>query len=134
MKAINCTLIKPLTCTESEDVKSIAQILRDNKQRRVIVVDSKKYPVGIVSTTDINNRVVAEGKDAIKTKAKEVMTSPLYLVCDVNDEVNEIFHKMVKHESFFVPVTKSKKIYGILTYGELLKSAQKAITYGKNKT
>jgi hypothetical protein len=34
---------------------------------------------------------------------------------------------MVKHESFFVPVTKSRKLHGVLTYGELIHRVKETI-------
>lgn len=117
----NCTLIKPLFCKKETTVVEVARILRDNKQRRVIVVDENEAPIGIISTTDINNKVVAENKYASKLKAKDIMTSPIYLTCDISDNLNDIFKKMVEHESLFCPVIKDKKLYGVLTYGELMK-------------
>ncbi|HLG24659.1 MAG TPA: CBS domain-containing protein [Candidatus Nanoarchaeia archaeon] len=125
MQAQTCSLIKPLSCKKETSVVIVAKALKDNKQRRIIVVDENEHPVGIVSTTDINNKVVAENKDASKIKAEEIMTSPIYLVCDINEDVNEIFKKMVHHETFFVPITKEKKLYAVLTYGELLNCLKK---------
>ena len=121
MKVKDCTLIKPLYCYEETNAVEVAKFLRDNKQRRIIVVDESERPIGIISTTDINNRVVAEKKEYSKLKAKDIMTSPIYLTCDENDDLNDIFKKMVEHESFFCPVTKESRLYGVLTYGELMR-------------
>lgn len=123
----HCTLIKPLSCRADENVLQVAKRLRSNKQRRIIVVDKDGSPTGIVSTTDMNNRVVAENKSPQKTTAKDIMSTPIYLVCDINDDLNEVFKKMVEHKSFFCPVTKNKKLYGVLTYGELTKKVQESI-------
>ena len=120
MHAKECSLIKPLFCKKETIVVEAAKALKDNKQRRIIVVDEKEHPVGIVSTTDINNKVVAENKDASKLKSEEIMSSPIFLVCDINEDINEIFKKMVHHETFFVPITKEGKLFAVLTYGELL--------------
>ena len=121
MQVKNCTLIKPLYCKKETNVVEVAKILRDNKQRRIIVVDENDYPIGIISTTDINNRFVAENKNSLKSAAKDIMTSPIYLTCDINNDLNEVFKKMVEHQSFFCPVIKDNKLYGVLTYGELIK-------------
>lgn len=121
MQVRNCTLIKPLSCKEGMNVVEVAKILRDRKQRRVIVVNENNEPIGIISTTDVNNRVVAENKDASKLNAKDIMTKPIYLVCDINDNLNDIFEKMIECKSFFCPVTKDGKLYGVLTYGELIR-------------
>ena len=121
MQVKDCTLIRPLYCKKEMNVVEVAKTLKQHKQRRIIVVDDNEFPIGIISTTDINNRVVAEGKDASKLKALDIMTSPIFLTCDIYDKLDDIFSKMVEHESYFCPVTKDKKIYGVLTYGELIK-------------
>ena len=130
MQVKDCTLIKPLLCKRTISVVEVARILKDNRQRRIIIVDDKQCPVGIISTTDINNKVVAESKDASRLKAQDIMTSPIYLVCNFEDNLNEVFKKMVHHESFFCPVVKDKKLYGILTYGELIKRANEKLKNG----
>lgn len=120
MKPSNCTLLKPLSCSQDTNIIDVAKTLRDNRQRRIIVVDEKDYPIGIISTTDMNNKVLAESLDLKKTKASDIMTSPLFLVCDINDNLGDIFARMHEHESYFVPVLKDSKLFGILTYGELI--------------
>jgi signal-transduction protein with cAMP-binding, CBS, and nucleotidyltransferase domain len=131
MKVDECTLIKPLYCNKDTALVEVAKILRENKQRRILVVDENEAPVGIISTTDINNKIVAENKDASKLKAHEIMTSPIYLTCDIEDSLNQVYCKMRQHESFFCPVTKDKKLYGILTYGEILQKFEKKMIDGK---
>lgn len=130
MKVESCTLIKPLSCKKDANVVEVAKILRENKQRRIIVVDEKQSPVGIISTTDINNRVVAENKDASKLNAEDIMTSPIFLICDANEDLHDVFKKMINHESFFCPVTRRGKLCGILTYGELIKHVHQKIKHG----
>ena len=116
----NCTLIQALSCEQETNLVDVAKILRDNKQRRIIVTDHDK-PVGIISTTDMNNKVVAENKLPNDLKAKEIMTSPLFLACDWEDDLTQIYKKMLEHKTYFVPVTKEGKLYAVLTYGELKK-------------
>ena len=121
MQVKDCTLLNPMSCKEGMNIVEVARILRDRRQRRIIVVNENNEPIGIISTTDINNRVVAENKNANNLKAKDVMTKPIYLVCDVNENLSDIFEKMIERESFFCPVTKEGRLYGVLTYGELIK-------------
>ncbi|MFH1398760.1 MAG: CBS domain-containing protein [Candidatus Woesearchaeota archaeon] len=128
MKVKECVLIKPLVCQRGATVVEVARILRDNKQRRAVVVDNGK-PIGIVSTTDLSNKVVAGAMDAM-LKVEDVMTSPIYLTCDIDDELNEIFKRMVNHESFFCPVTEHGKLVGILTYGELISKVKRVMNEG----
>jgi CBS domain-containing protein len=123
----NCTLIKPLSCRKDTNLVEVAKLLRDNKQRRIIVTDENDVPVGIISTTDMNNKVVAENKNANELKAENIMESPIFLTCDLECNLSEVFQKMAEHDSFFVPVTKEGKLHGILTYGELIRRAKEKI-------
>ena len=103
MKVENCTLLKALNCNVDETIVNVAKTLKENKQRRIIIIDEKKSPVGIISTTDINNKVVAENKDCNELTAANVMNK-LYLTCECNDDLGDIYEKMIEHKSFFVPV------------------------------
>ena len=49
-------------------------------------INDDDYPVGIISMTDINNRIVAEGKNPADLKAKDIMSAPV----DVADYENDI--------------------------------------------
>ncbi|MBT3720441.1 CBS domain-containing protein [archaeon] len=126
MKVENCTLLKALNCNVDETIVNVAKTLKENKQRRIIIIDEKKSPVGIISTTDINNKVVAENKDCNELTAANVMNK-LYLTCECNDDLGDIYEKMIEHKSFFVPVTKETKLYAVLTYGELVHNVKEAI-------
>ena len=76
MKIKDCDLRKVLDCDIGDSVINVAKKLKKNNERHIVVVDSGK-PLGLISTTDICNRVVAESKDLNKTKAKDIMTSPV---------------------------------------------------------
>ncbi len=126
MKVKHCNLIIPLKCEVDSPLVDAAKVLKENKQRRLIVVKDD-VPIGIISTTDMSNRVVAEGKSPTDLKAEDVMTQPIFLECDVEDNVAEIYQKMLKHKSFFVPVKKEGKLYAILTYGEIIKQVEELL-------
>ncbi|HLD05053.1 MAG TPA: CBS domain-containing protein [Candidatus Nanoarchaeia archaeon] len=130
MNVSQCTLIKPLSCTAETPLPEVARILREYQQRRILVVDTNESPIGIISTTDMNNRVIAENKDAAKLAAQDVMTQPLHLVCDLNDDLNEVYHKMIQKTSYYCPVTQNGKLYGILTYGEMVRCLQHLLHHG----
>ena len=124
MNIKDCALIKPLSCTREQPIVEVAKILKDNKQRRVIVVDENQAPIGIISTTDMSNRVVAENRDLSQTVAGDVMSSPIFVVADIDDDVCELYKRMVDHKSFFVPITIDGKLHGILRYAELLRKTK----------
>lgn len=118
MKLKDCKIRKVLECESSENILDIAKKLRDNKERHIIVTD-KKFPIGIISTTDINNRVVAENKNLLKTKAKDIMTSPI-LVKDINEPTTMTYIEMIKNNTFSCPVTEDKKLIGTIDLKEIM--------------
>lgn len=120
MKIKDCVLIEAFKCKEDESVLEIAKKLRTYTLRHIFVVDKKDYPVGIISITDINNRVVAEGKDIHKTKGKDIMSEPVE-VADIEDDLENLYEAMVNKHSVMEPVVKDKKMIGIITIHQILK-------------
>lgn len=130
MTVQKCTLIRPLQCTQDTPLVDAAKILKQAKQRRLVVTDKESKPVGILSVTDVSNKVVAAGKDPKTLTARDVMTAPIHLVCTLDCELTEVWNDMRERESFFVPITKGGKLHGILTYGELMRCLQEELNHG----
>ena len=123
MKIKDCELIEVLSCEKDENIVKIAKSLRDKKQRHIIVTDSGK-PVGIISTTDINNRLVAENKNPEKTKAKDIMTKDI-LVKDIEEPLTQAYIEMIKKNIFSCPITQKEKLKGTLELKEAMKNLAK---------
>lgn len=123
MKIKECNLKKVISCDITDNAIDIAKKLRDNKERHIIVLEKQK-PVGIISTTDINNKVVAENKDLKKTKAKDIMTSKI-LVKDINEEITPVYIEMIKENIFSCPVVCNGELKGSIDLKELMNSLVK---------
>ena len=117
-------LYVPVKCNVEDSVVKVAQILRDTKNRYIFVVDNEEKPVGLISTVDINNRVVAENKIATELKASDIMTSPVRSV-DENEEVKAVYEAMVNGDHYSYPVTREGKLVGIINFDELLRKVAK---------
>ena len=111
----------------------------DADDTRAVTILADKYRLTVVEAINgLDYEKEYSGLDAgkkfivVATKDSKIVSviKPL-----VNDQTNltlylgsarakEVFEKMVTHQSFFVPVTKDGKLYGILTYAELMKKAQ----------
>ena len=113
----NCTLIEPFKCEKNSTVVEVAKLLSTNTLRHIFVVDEQDHPVGIISMTDINNRVVAKEKD-LNTLAKDIMSSPIE-VYDLNDNVMKVYSEMMAKKRVMCAVTQHKKFVGIITINEL---------------
>jgi CBS domain-containing protein len=118
LKIKDCKLRKTLQCDKEDNIIDVAKKLRDDKERHVIVTDSGK-PVGIISTTDINNRVVAENRDLKKTMAKDVMT-PHIMIKDSEESLAKAYFEMLKANVFSCPIVDKDKLIGALDLKEAM--------------
>lgn len=121
----DCEILPVLNVKLNDDAVSVAKKLHDFQERRIFVINEKKFPVGIISIVDINDRVVARGKDPKKTKVKDIMTYPINLIIDVNDSTEEVLKKMVQKDNYYVPVTHKGILVGLLTYANIIKALEK---------
>ena len=69
---------KVITVKPDTSVKEAAQLMRKNRVGSVIVVDDK--PIGILTESDIIEKIVAEDKKASDILVKEIMTSPIIVI------------------------------------------------------
>ena len=119
MEIRKCNLSEAHSCNEEDDCVTVAQIMRDKKERHIIVCKSMK-PVGIISSVDLVNKVVAEGKDPKKMKAKEVMISPVHTL-DADESVIKSYFDMAKMNIYSCPVVDKGKLIGNIALHETLR-------------
>ena len=123
MKIRDCVLIEPFTCKEDEGIIEVAKKLREISLRHIFVINDENYPTGIISVIDINNRIVAEGKNPKDLKAKNIMSKPIE-VYEINELVEEAYKKMIEKKRVMGAVIKDKKMIGIVTIHQLLKKLE----------
>ena len=120
MEVKNCKLVKTISCNEADNCVKVARLMRDKKERHVIVCKGIS-PVGIISSVDLVNEVLAEGKDPRKLKAKNVMVCPVHIL-DSNDSIFKAYFEMVKKNIYSCPVVDKGRLIGSLTLHDALKS------------
>ncbi len=123
MNIKDCVLIEPFTCKEDEAIVEVARKLRSTTLRHIFVVNNENFPTGIISVIDVNNRIVAEGKDPTKLKARDVMTKPVDII-DINDDVGSVSKNMLAKNRVMGPVVNNNKMIGIITLHQVLKNCQ----------
>ena len=121
MQVKDCVLIEPYTCKEDETVVEVAKKLRTTTLRHIFVVNTAFYPTGIISVIDINNRVVAEGKDAKSLKAKDIMSKPVDIV-NITDDADATAKNMLEKHRVMNAVVKDNKMVGIITLNQLMRT------------
>ncbi len=99
-------------------VEEGAKLLCEKNIGSLLVVENEDY-AGIVTKTDIIERVIAKGLDPKTTKINSVMSKPLLSMDHYlpRSEANEfMLRKKIKH----LVVTKFGKVAGILTLKDMV--------------
>jgi signal-transduction protein with cAMP-binding, CBS, and nucleotidyltransferase domain len=119
-------MTKRIITTDHTD--TIQKIAKKMIKKRVgsIIVTKKGRPIGIITETDINKRVVAPAKDPKKLKAEDIMTSPIIHV-NPGDDISDVVHKMKKHKIRRFPVVEKGKIVGMLTNTDIARISPEMI-------
>lgn len=123
MQIKECVLIEPYVCNEDETILEVAKKLRKTTLRHIFVVGNGACPKGIISVLDINNRVVAEGKDSKITKAKDIMSTPIECI-DFHADVESTAKQMIAKSRSMNAVVRDGKMVGIITITELLRKVK----------
>jgi len=82
-----------------------------------LIVDSR--PPGLVTATDLRDRVLAAGLDP-DTPVRQVMTTPLHTV-PADSTIGEVVLAMVDRGIHHLPLTRQGRLVGIVTDTDLLR-------------
>ncbi|KAA0005500.1 MAG: CBS domain-containing protein [Thermoplasmata archaeon] len=109
---------KVITVEPNTNVREAAQLMRKKKVGSVIVVEDK--PVGILTESDIIEKIVAEDKKASDVLVKEIMTSPI-IVIDPYIDLEEAMKTMSACNIRRLPVIENGRLIGIITQKDVLR-------------
>ncbi len=119
MKIKDCIIQPAQDIAMGKTVLDAAKVMQKHSTRYLYVTD-RKVPQGVVSSTDIVSKLVAQGLPADKTKVEQIMQSPLH-ACDENDAIGDVYLKMAKFNLVSLPVLQKQKLIGIITMQELMR-------------
>jgi CBS domain-containing protein len=106
-----------ITLDEGSTVKEAAEIMNKFEIGCLIAVNKGKA-MGIITERDLLKRVVAESRNATKTKVKEIMTSPLVVVepkMELEEAVKMMFQMKIKK----LPVVDGKRLVGLVSLTDI---------------
>lgn len=110
----------PVTALFSDAVSSIAEKMISNNIGAVIIMSGGE-PTGIVTERDIVEKIVRAHIDPAKTRAQDIMSSPLVSI-EVDKSVTDAIKLMQDKEIRRLAVTRNGKLVGIATERRLLDS------------
>ncbi len=107
-----------VTLSEDTLVTEAAKVMRDRDVLSILVAAGKNSnePIGIITERDILYRVVAENKDPFKVTLKNVMSSPLITIAEVESVKDAVLLMRSKHiRRLVVKNAEGNDITGIIT-------------------
>ncbi len=112
----------PICCNENSTLKEAAIKMSEFRIGCIIVVDDKKYPLGIITSSDIKNKI-ATGLFPITTVVTNIMSSPV--MSDKKDlTVADAQLKMIKYNIGHLCITEdgtpNSKLVGVLTNHDVI--------------
>lgn len=107
-----------LTATSQETVSEAARLMADQRVSAIVVVDHGVL-VGIFTERDAVFRVVATGRDPLRTRLQEVMT-PGPVTVDPERSFGHALQQMHAHGVRHMPVVDDGKPVGIVTARDAL--------------
>ncbi len=122
MKIIRDYMTTPVKSVSSDtSLREVSHLMAENKISSLLVKEGDDY-VGIVTRTDIVDRVVAKDMDPRVVKAGDICSKPIFTI-DFMLSVEEALGKMVEHKIKRIAVTQQGKVEGILS----IKTAEDAL-------
>ncbi len=114
----------------NEKVLAALSKMRRRYLNSLIVQKSKENPdFGIITSTDICDKIVAQNRDPSKTEIWEIMTTPLIGV-DPEQTIYECAQLMSEHHIHHLPVMdKKQNVIGMISATDFLVVAE-ALGYG----
>jgi trk system potassium uptake protein TrkH len=110
-----------------EDV-NVALAVRDMHSQRaeMIIVTKDMRPVGVVTDSDILDKVVMKGEDSDQILLKSIMSSPV-ISLSAKGTVRQALELMRVNAIKHIPVTDNIKIFGIVTQEELANAIRTSV-------
>ena len=124
LKVEDVMVTEVVTIGENASIKEAATLMNKFEIGSLIVIRKGKA-IGIITERDLLKRVIAEGKDAKKTKVKDIMSSPLILIApgtELEEAMRLMFEKKIKK----LAVVDQKRLIGVVSLTDIA-SCQPAI-------
>jgi signal-transduction protein with cAMP-binding, CBS, and nucleotidyltransferase domain len=108
-------------CRESDSVRDVAQLMRDESIGFVPICDQEGKPVGTITDRDLAIRVLAEGRSADE-KVGACMTREV-VSCKLGDDAHEAERLMrEKRKSRIIICDEAGKVKGVISLADIVEA------------
>jgi CBS domain-containing protein len=117
LKAGDVMVREVISIDENASVKEAADIMNQFEIGSIIATRKGKA-AGIITERDLLKRIVAEGKNAKKTRVKGIMSSPLVVITpniDLEEAARLMFEKKIKK----LPVIDQNRLVGLVSLTDI---------------
>lgn len=119
MRALHQCRCDVITAGSDAPVTQLANLMDLHSVGCIVIVDDAGGPLGIVTDRDLLTRVVAAGRHAEKTTAREVMSEDV-LAVDADDPLPKVLDRMRERGVRRVPVLEQDRVTGIASLDDVL--------------
>ncbi len=109
---------KPVTCLPYQEASFVAKLMAREGVGSVVVVDARNCPLGIVTKSDMTNRILATGKTGSEP-IRTIMSAPVFSVAPEELCFNVLF-KMARFNCHHICVVEGKSLSGIISQHDLI--------------
>ena len=107
-------IAEPRSLTTDDTAQVAGEVLTPPEVRAVYVVDDDGRLVGVVTRKTLVSRVVAEGRDPVRTLLGEIAEAPQYTI-DADTPLDEGYRFIEEHGAERVPVVDDGRLVGVLS-------------------
>lgn len=97
-----------VSCHANETIKEAAIKMKARNVGSIIIIDSKNHPIGIITDTDLRNKVVA-GEFQVSRKVSDIMAQPVHTLSPVAS-ISEVIMEMVRSGVHHLIITEDGSI------------------------
>ncbi|HID30511.1 MAG TPA: cyclic nucleotide-binding/CBS domain-containing protein [Desulfobacterales bacterium] len=109
---------KPVTCSPYHEAAFVAKLMAREGVGSVAVVDARNRPIGIVTKSDITNRILAAGKTGSEP-ARTIMSGPVISVAPRESCFNALL-KMANFNCHHICVVLGEVLFGVISQHDLM--------------
>jgi CBS domain-containing protein len=125
MKAQDIMASNPTSVNPDTSVQEAAKLMQREDVGVLPVVESGSGRlVGVVTDRDIAIRVVAEGRDATRSRVQDAMSSNLK-TCKPDDDVDDVMDVMAREQVRRVPIVNDRgELLGVVSQADIVREAK----------